>query len=413
MSSTVSKALDFLKPERRVFLGGCFGEPAAFLAALAADPGRASGVTFTGAFVPSVNRHDVASLAPDAQVETFFLTPEMAESFARGQVRFLPLHYSAIVRRLAAGIDIGVVRVSPPNAAGDVSFGVAADFAPLVLATGATMVAEIDAGMPFVANGPTAPLARFALAYEAAGDPKFDSGAPSPLTDAIGGNIAARIPDGATLQIGLGKIHGGLLRALSGRRGLAYHGGMIIDETAALIDSGVFTSATTGVALGTGALLQRCREDTRLAFRTAARTHDFATLSNIPRFVSVNAALAVDLFGASVSDVLDGRQVSGSGGLMDFHRGAHASPDGVPCIALAATSGDGARSRIVPALPEGTPATVARTDCGLVATEHGAVDCRGLDLDARAEALISIAAPEHRRGLMDAWDGMRRRATRR
>jgi acyl-CoA hydrolase len=163
----------------------------------------------------------------------------------------------------------------------------------------------------------------------------------------------------------------------------------------------------TGLALGTRPLFDRCAEDVRIRFEPASFTHDIRTLAGIRRLVAVNSALEVDLFGQANAEFIDGRQVSGVGGLTDFLRGARLSDGGVPIVALAATAKAGQISRIVPRLAPGA-VSVPRADMGVVVTEHGHADLRSLDLDGRAQALIAIAAPEHRDGLSNAWDEMRR-----
>jgi acyl-CoA hydrolase len=409
MARDARAALDLLRPGLRVYVAGCFGEPTGFLDALAREPDRGAGVTFTGVFIPGVNRRDPSAGPREAQVETFFVTPDLADGFDTGRVRYLPLHYSAIVRRFAEPhrLDLAVMRVSPPNAQGEVSFGVAADFSPDIARLAIPLVAEIDATMPFAADGPTCLLDRFALAYEAAHAPRpYSPGASTPALQAIGRRIAALIEPGDTIQLGLGKVHTAVLDAIGDHRDLRYHGGMIIDGMIPLIDRGVMTEVTTGAALGGAVLVARCGVDRRVRFRPVSMTHDIRTLAAIPRFTAINSALAVDLYGQVAADMLDGRPVSGIGGLVDFHRGGMTAAGGRSIIALPASGPAG--SRIVPVLPPGAPPALGRADAMLVVTEHGVADLRGLDVDSRAERLISLADPAQRDSLADAWAGMRR-----
>lgn len=119
--------------------------------------------------------------------------------------------------------------------------------------------------------------------------------------------------------------------------------------------------------------------------------------------------IEVDLFGQANAEMVSGRQVSGAGGLVDFMRGARLSPGGCGIVALPATSGGGATSRIVPRLDPGTAVSVARGDMDMVATEYGVAELRMKSVDARAEALISIAAPDFRDSLSAAWRDIRKR----
>ena len=195
------------------------------------------------------------------------------------------------------------------------------------------------------------------------------------------------------------------LAALEGRRGLKIHSGMVTDPLLSVLDAGSVDEVVTGLALGTRPLFERCASDRRIRFEAASYTHDIRTLAAIPRLVAVNSALDVDLFGQANAEFIAGRQVSGIGGLTDFLRGARLSEGGAPIVALNATAKG--RSRIVPRLAPNA-VSVPRADMGVVVTEHGHADLRGLDLDARAQALTAIAAPEHRDALANAWDEMRR-----
>src|SRR5690606_30669689 len=130
----------------------------------------------------------------------------------------------------------------------------------------------------------------------------------------------------------------------------------------------------------------------RIRFAPVSETHDIGVLAAIPRLVAVNSALEVDLFGQANAEFMGGRQVSGVGGLTDFLRGAALSEGGVPIVALNATARGGAVSRIVPKL-EAHCVSVPRADMGVVVTEHGVADLRGLSLDERARALVAVADP--------------------
>jgi 4-hydroxybutyrate CoA-transferase len=132
-------------------------------------------------------------------------------------------------------------------------------------------------------------------------------------------------------------------------------------------------------------------------------THDQGVLAGIDNFVAINSAIEVDLFGQVNAEMIDGRQHSGTGGGLDFIRGALRSRGGRSIVAMPATAAGGARSRIVPALAQGTVATVPRTDADIFITEYGSASVRHLDIEARAQALIGIAAPEFRDALRDAW----------
>jgi acyl-CoA hydrolase len=217
--------------------------------------------------------------------------------------------------------------------------------------------------------------------------------------------VAAVIEDGSTLQFGIGSIPETVLREMGDHRELGIHTGALVDEAARLIEAGVVTNArktvdagtsVAGVAMGSRALHDFIHRNPSMQFRSVCYTHAADVLASLDRFVAINSALEVDLTGQINTEVARGIYVGAVGGILDFLRGAHRSRNGMPIIALPSTAGSGAQavSRIVGALSG--PATVPRADAGLIITEHGVADLRGLSLGDRARRLISIAAPQFR-----------------
>jgi 4-hydroxybutyrate CoA-transferase len=162
------------------------------------------------------------------------------------------------------------------------------------------------------------------------------------------------------------------------------------------IDTGVHV---TGMALGSSDLLDWLADHDAVQFRGANYTHEIGVIRQIPNFVSINSAVEVDLFGQVNSEVAGGRQISGTGGSVDFMRSAKASPGGRSIIAMNATARDGAVSRIVPKVEL---VTALRTDVDIVVTEYGVAELRNTPARARAEALIALAAPQFRDELREA-----------
>ncbi|MFO7854331.1 MAG: acetyl-CoA hydrolase/transferase C-terminal domain-containing protein [Paracoccaceae bacterium] len=412
--TTVSRWADVwarFAPGDRVYLAGAAGEPSAAIAALAADPEPARGLVFTGVWLPGVNKVDPTAGVPDASADVFFVTPELREGFAAGRVRHLPLHYSDTYRWLAGPADLAgaVLRVSAPEG-GKVTPGLACDFLPALLASGARLFAEIDPSLPAPPGAPRIPLDRFEAALEAVTPlPIFDTGEIPADLAGIAIRIADRIRPGDTVQVGIGKAAAAVLAALSDHRGLGYHAGLVIDAMLPHLEHGTFSRGiVTGTALGTAPLYARAGAERAIEWRGVDHTHSHATIAAIPRFKAINSALEIDLFGQSNGETLRGRQISGHGGSADFQRGARASEDGEAILALPATAGGGKVSRIKPRLEPISIASIPRADADVVVTEHGVAELRWKGLDARAEALIAVAAPEHRDALADAWAEMRR-----
>lgn len=390
----------------RIFLPMGPAEPLALFDAFAAEPELAARLTFVGAFLPGANRCDWAGLHPQARAEGTFVFADWRASFEARKFAFRPLTYFQTFGWLAkTSLDAAIFHVSPADAEGQCSFGVATDLPPAVIGRDVLKVALVNRRMP-VTRGPSAPLDGFDVVIEI-DEPlaTYDAGTLDPAFDRISATIADLTPDGASVQFGIGKAGVAALAALEGRKGLKIHSGMVTDPLLPVLDSGALDEVVCGLALGSPALFERCGSDPRIRFEPASFTHDIRTLAAIPRLVAVNSALEVDLFGQANAEFIAGRQVSGVGGLTDFLRGARLSEGGVPIVALNATARG--KSRIVPRLAP-KAVSVPRADMGVVVTEYGAADVRELDLDGRAQVLIAMAAPEHRDGLSNAWDEMRR-----
>lgn len=403
--------LDHLARGSEVYAPGCAGHSLLFESWLRDAPGRCAGLRFTGVHIPTVNTFDFAALDPRARQRSIFLSSNLRDSWLQGKVDYLPITYTATWRWLAetAAFDTALLQVAPPDADGNCSLGLACDFTPAAWPRSRRILAHINPRMPST-RGPSIPLARIDAAVEAEmplleiPDPAAD-----PAMDAVAARVAGLVEDGATLQLGLGRLQSALLRALRDRRGLRIHSGMVSDGLLGLIEAGALEQSpdavVAGVALGTQALYQAVARHVR--FREVGHTHDHGVLSAIPRLTAINSALSVDLLGQVNGECLGGSQLSGVGGLPDFLRGARQSPGGRGIIALPACTPKG-ESRIVPMLPSG-PVSLARVDADCIVSEHGVADLRHLDVHARARALIGIADPRHRDALSEAWREISRR----
>lgn len=391
----------------RVFVQSGAAEPLQLLAAFQARPGLAEGLTFLAAMVPGVNRSDWAAVS-GGRGEGTFVSADWRPSFEAGRFTLRPQTWFQTYGWLAdTPLDAAVVQVSPPDGDGLCSLGVAADMAPAVLGRDVFKAALVNPNMPRT-RGPSVPLSAFDVVAETdAPLLAYDAGGLDPAFDVIAGRIAELIPEHGVLQFGIGKVGVAALAGLAGRRGLKIHSGMVTEPLLAALDGGVFDEVVTGMAMGSEALYRRCGEDARIRFEPSNFTHDVRVLSAIPRLVAINSSLEVDLFGQANAEFMAGRQISGIGGLTDFLRGARLSEGGVPIVALAATAKGGSLSRIVPRL-EPNAVSVPRADLAVVVTEFGTADLRGLSLEERAQALIGVAAPQHRDGLEAAWVEMRR-----
>jgi len=209
-----------------------------------------------------------------------------------------------------------------------------------------------------------------------------------------------------------------ILGCLKDRRDLGLHGGMVTDEVADLVDAGALNCSQKsidrntlicGAAMGTQRVFDWAADRTDIQFRGADYTHCVPVVAQIDNFVSINSTLEVDLTGQANSETINARQISGTGGLVDFVRGARMANNGRSVLALSATAAAGKISRIVPTLQAGAAVSCPRADTDYVVTEFGAARMKDKSVDERAEALIAIADPKFHGELSEAWKEQRQR----
>jgi acyl-CoA hydrolase len=329
----------------------------------------------------------------------------------RGLVEMVPSHYSTFPRLFAQGrlpCDVGLVQVSPPGRDGRVTLGVGVDYTADALEHTRTVIAEVNHRMPASVGGPRLELSRFAAVMETDRALLERPGrAPDEVDRRIAAHIAALVPDGATLQIGVGSIPTAVLEALAGHRDLGIHSGMVSDGILDLIEAGVVTNAVKEIDRGiTVAGLAMCSTEgyDRLAdhpieLRPTSYTHAPGVLAQLRSLVAVNAALEVDLLGQVGSEVAGGAYVGALGGQVDFsHAAAVSGTRSIIALRARAGRGDTARSAVVRRLPDGVVST-PRSDVDVVVTEYGAAVLTGLAPGLRRRRLIEIAALEHREAL--------------
>lgn len=407
----MQSVLDRFRPGATIHLPGATGEVLSLAEALAADPDRMSGVHVVSCLLPGMNRFDYAALAADARLTTFLLPPEMRRSFADGRVRLAPLPYSGIARMLnASPPDVAVAHVAAP-VRGRASFGIASDFSPIAWRNARTRIAIVNARMPSVPRSPSIDLADADIVVETDADlVEIPSGKPDAVAAAIATRAAALVPDGASLQVGVGAAPAAFWASLSDHRLLRLRSGMAAEPMLALADAGCLAGEghLAGILAGGAAFYHSLAERDLVRLSDTLETHNAAAIGATPNFFAVNSALAVDLFGQVNLEWQEGRPVSGVGGAPDFVAGALASPGGRSITLLPATARSGSISRILPRL-DAPAVSLPRCMADTVVTEHGVAELRHASLDERADALIGIAAPAWREELAREWRAMRAR----
>ncbi len=394
-----------LKPGQRIWVAGSSNEPAGLLALLAEGP-LPEDLTFIQFPLPGMNRMDFTALAPTARVETFFMSPALRRGDPQ-RVDFVPMQMRAVYDYLSRHVDVALVQ-GARDVNGVLRLGPNVDFAEAAMAAAGTVAVEVNEAV-------RAPLGGVIL-DEAALDwvvttRRPPAELPPPVVDeaarAIGALVAGLIRDGDCIQTGIGSIPAAVLSGLGERNDLGLHGGLLDEGGMALIRAGNVNGARktidtrqhiTGMALGGQALHDWLAETPDVVFRGANYTHEVAVIRQLDNFVSINSAVEVDLYGQVNAEYAGGRQLSGTGGSVDFMRAARASKGGRSIIAMSATARGGSVSRIVPRVEM---VTALRTDVDMVVTEFGVAKLSGVPVGERARRLIQIAAPAFRDRLSD------------
>jgi acetyl-CoA hydrolase len=331
-----------------------------------------------------------------------------------GALDILPCHYSQFPQMMESRqlpIDVLLLQLAPPDSQGRYSLSIAHEYLIPALEHARVVVAEVNERAPWTYGE------RYLRDHEidfilptSRALPESMPSAASATDLAIARHTAGLIEDGATIQLGLGAIPEAILACLTDRRNLGIHSGTIGDKVADLMQSGVINNARktidmgktiAGVMMGGRRIHEFAHRNDAIEFRSTRYTHDPHVLASIDRFVAINSAVEVDLSGQINAEIAGGVYVGAVGGALDFLRGARGSRGGVPVIALPSTAGKGT-TRIVTSL--NGPVSTPRSDAGIVVTEYGVADLRGLTLRQRRERMLAIAHPDHR-GALDQMAG--------
>ncbi|MEZ5816854.1 MAG: acetyl-CoA hydrolase/transferase C-terminal domain-containing protein [Hyphomicrobiaceae bacterium] len=326
-----------------------------------------------------------------------------------GNLDALPMNYSAIPKAIRSGalrVDVALATLAADGAS--FNLGPIADYIADAVATARVVIAEINDALPITYGDTEVSPSRITRKIEVS-HPPVEMSVPPPgaIDREIGRLIARLVPDGATLEVGLGVIPDAALAALAGKRDLGIHSGTIGDGVVALVEAGAVTNARkpvdTGLTVSAGVLgthraYRWAHRNERLRVRSPSHTHNVAVMASIPHFIGINTALEVDLTGQMNAETAGGRSIGMIGGHADFMRGCQLSEGGIGIVALPSTAKDGRLSRIVARLGDGV-VTTARGDADVVVTEHGIAELKGRSVHERAKALIAVAHPDFRREL--------------
>ena len=417
---SADEAVQVIASGMRVFVHGAAATPSILLEALARRRDL-SDVT--------IYHLHTAGEAPFAHPEhqgrflsvSLFAGPPLRGPINEGRADFVPVFLSDIPglfysRRIP--LDVAILQLSPPDKHGYATLGTSVDAALAASQSARYIVAEVNERMPRSHGNTLVPIDRVhAFTHTDHQIHEHPRTEPSPVDDAIGEHASALVPDGATLQMGIGAIPDAVLRRLFDKHDLGVHTEMFSDGVVDLAEAGVITNRrkkvhrgriVTSFVNGTRRVYDFVDDNAFVEFHPCDRTNDTALIRKNDHVVAINSALEIDLSGQVCADSIGTRIYSGIGGQMDFIRGSALSHGGRAIIALPSTAAGGTVSRIAPTLRPGAGVVTTRGHVHWIVTEYGAVDLWGLSLRARAEALISIAHPDFRAELRNAFAEIRR-----
>ncbi len=411
---TADEAAAAIPAGATVYVGSGCGTPRTVVRALEDHPFEHLGIRLVHHLTQGV-RNELAT-GTYFEHRTLFIGAELADLVSRQQahgisVEYVPMSLTDLPASLRTGrlrLDIAVVQVSPPRD-GRVSLGIAVDAAPAAIETARLVIAEVNPGMPWTEGASTVAVEDIDLFVEVPG-PVLTYQHPDvgDVGERIAGYVARVIDDGATLQVGLGRVPFAVLAHLTQRHDLGIHSDVITDAVLDLVEAGIVTGSAksvdvgvvvTSAAMGTQRLYDAVDGNPRFQFRPIDEVQ--AALASQHQLVSVTQAFRVDLTGQVCVDALGGQLYGGLGAQADFHRAAAESPGGKAIVALASRQPDGSAALVV-GLGAKEAVAIPRHEVRWVATEFGIAYLHGRSLRERALALIELAHPDDRGGLLES-----------
>jgi 4-hydroxybutyrate CoA-transferase len=409
--TSAEKAIRAIKSGQRVFLTGNCSIPKVLLAALVNYAPEFEDVEICHALTMGSKDYVAEGREDHLRVNTMFIGANVRKAVQEGRADYTPVLLSEFPLLFKNGflpLDVALAHLSPPDEHGFCSFGVESGLTKTPAEAARVIIAEVNQQMPRTLGDTFIHVSK--LDYVVPVDyplmeMAMSQDGPSELSQKIASHIAELIPNGATMQMGIGAIPDAVLGYLYDKSDLGIHTELFSDGVIDLVDAGVITNArktlhtgkiTAGFVIGTKRIYEFIHDNPIIELHRTEYVNDPFVIAQNERQVAINSAIEVDLTGQICADSIGPKLYSGVGGQLDFIYGASRSKDGVPIIALPATAKGGELSRIVPLLKEGAGVVTTRNHVRYVVTEYGVADLYGKTIRQRAQALINVAAPEFR-----------------
>ncbi|GAB4525436.1 MAG: acetyl-CoA hydrolase/transferase C-terminal domain-containing protein [Anaerolineae bacterium] len=410
---SAEQAAQIVRSGQRVFLTGNCSTPQNFLKALVDRHQELQSVEVVQLLGMGPGEYITPEIADHIRINSLFIAPNVRKAINQGLADFTPVFLSEIPSLFRKGrlvLDIAVIQVSLPDEHGYCSYGVEVGVTKSAAESAGMVIAEINPNMPRTLGDSFIHVNQIHHFIEVDyALPELPGEPPSDTQNQIAKHIAELIPDGATLQLGIGGIPDAVLRLLTGHKNLGVHTELFSNGVMEMIEKGVITNAmksihpgkvVAGFVLGTRELYDYIHDNPIFEMHPTEYVNDPFIIAQNKKMVSINSALEVDITGQVCADSIGTSFYSGAGGQLDFVRGASRSEGGMTFIALPSAAKGNSLSRIVRQLKPGAGVVTTRYDVHYVATEYGVADLWGRTISERVHALVEIAHPNFREELL-------------
>lgn len=409
---SAKEAVEVVESGNRIFLTGNCSVPQVVLAALVDHSINLYNVEICHALTLGSADYVSPKMEGHLKVNTLFIGDNVRQAVQDGRADFTPVLLSEFPLLFKNGylpLDVAMIHLSPPDEHGFCSFGVEVGLSKSIAESSKLIIAEVNEKMPRTLGDSFIHVNKIdyfvPVNYDLPEVPMGGIGT-NKIVETIAQNIAELIPDGATMQMGLGAIPDAVLKYLYDKQDLGVHTELFSDGVIDLVNAGVLSNAqktlhpgkiVAGFILGTQRLYDWVHNNPLIEFHRTEYVNDPFVISKNERMVAINSAIEVDLTGQVCADSIGAKLYSGVGGQLDFIYGASRSKGGVPIIALPSTAKN--FSRIVPMLKPGAGVATTRNHVHYIVTEYGIAELYGKSIRQRAQALINIAHPMYREEL--------------
>jgi 4-hydroxybutyrate CoA-transferase len=406
---TPEEAATKIQSGQRIFLTGNCSVPQKVLAALVKHAPNVTDVEICQALTVGPADYVAPAMEGHLRVNTMFISANNRKAVQEGRADFTPVllsEFPLLFKRKILPIDVALIHVSPPDEHGFCSLGIEVGLTKSAAESAHIIIAEVNQQMPRTLGDSFMHVSRLnhvvPVDYPLPELPMGEEGS-SETVQNIASHIAELIPDGATMQLGIGAIPDAVLKFLFEKKDLGIHTELFSDGVINLVEAGILTNARktlhpgkiiAGFILGTRNLYHWVDDNPIIELHPTEYVNDPFVIAQNERMVAINSAIEVDLTGQVCADSIGHKFYSGVGGQLDFIYGASRSRGGVPIIALPSTAKD--ISRIVVALKPGAGVVTSRNHVRYIVTEYGVADLYGKTIRQRAQSLINIAHPMFR-----------------